>query len=295
MVFLTRARGHHHPRAGVIECAVIGIKDARWGDRPLALIVRDPKTQPPANEDDVKAHVNGLLWQGHHFKIRRAAENHICRSSRTDERGQDQQEGVAREIWRCSLASAEQNQTLGREAPDQTRIAGRVPMTNNPDANDPRSESISDQASRSTLALNPLVGLRRQGLVDSTMILLNAIAREPAVAVNQLLEFLGEMGNVVAGKSERKPEAGDKRFADKTWKDSAVHRGLLQAYLAWGDSLNKFIDQTSLSDINKTRPHLVASMFIDAAAPTNNLLSNPAAVRQFFDTGGSRLRRRGKH
>src|SRR5258707_4746397 len=159
-------------------------------------------------------------------------------------------------------------------------------MTNNPDANDPRSESNSDQASRSTLALNPLVGLRRQDLVDSTMILLNAIAREPAVAVNQLLEFLGEMGNVVAGKSERKPEAGDKRFADKTWKDSAVHPGLLQAYLAWGDSLNKFIDQTSLSDINKTRPHLVASMFIDAAAPTNNLLSNPAAVRQFFDTGG---------
>jgi len=162
-------------------------------------------------------------------------------------------------------------------------------MTNNPDANDPRSESISDQASRSTLALNPLVGLRRQDLVDSTMILLNAIAREPAVAVNQLLEFLGEMGNVVAGKSERKPEAGDKRFADKTWKDSAVHRGLLQSYLAWGDSLNKFIDQTSLSDINKTRAHLVASMFIDAAAPTNNLLSNPAAVRQFFDTGGQSL------
>jgi len=48
-------------RAGVIECAVIGIKDAPWGERPLALIVRDPKTQPPANEDDVKAHVNGLL------------------------------------------------------------------------------------------------------------------------------------------------------------------------------------------------------------------------------------------
>src|SRR5258705_11329451 len=83
------------------------------------------------------------------------------------------------------------------------------------------------------------VGLRRQDLVDSTIILLNAIAREPAVAVNQLFEFLSEMGNGVAGKSERKPEAGDKRFADKTWKDSAVHRGLLQAYLAWGDSLNK--------------------------------------------------------
>ena len=32
-------------RAGVAECAVIGVKDDRWGERPLALIVRDPKTR----------------------------------------------------------------------------------------------------------------------------------------------------------------------------------------------------------------------------------------------------------
>ena len=44
-------------RAGVKECAVIGIKDARWGERPLALVVRDPKTQPPVSDDDLKAHV----------------------------------------------------------------------------------------------------------------------------------------------------------------------------------------------------------------------------------------------
>jgi fatty-acyl-CoA synthase len=42
---------------GVTECAVIGIKDARWGERPLALIVRDPKTDPPVTIEDVKAHV----------------------------------------------------------------------------------------------------------------------------------------------------------------------------------------------------------------------------------------------
>jgi fatty-acyl-CoA synthase len=44
-------------RAGVAECAVIGIKDARWGERPLALIVRDPEAEPAVSEDDVKAHV----------------------------------------------------------------------------------------------------------------------------------------------------------------------------------------------------------------------------------------------
>jgi fatty-acyl-CoA synthase len=42
---------------GVAECAVIGIKDARWGERPLALIVRDPKTEPPVRVEDIKARV----------------------------------------------------------------------------------------------------------------------------------------------------------------------------------------------------------------------------------------------
>ncbi len=50
-------------RAGVAECAVIGVKDARWGERPLALIVRDPKTEPPVSADPVRfidAFVDGL-------------------------------------------------------------------------------------------------------------------------------------------------------------------------------------------------------------------------------------------
>jgi fatty-acyl-CoA synthase len=43
--------------AGVAECAVIGIKDARWGERPLALIVRDAKTDPTVGVEEIKAHV----------------------------------------------------------------------------------------------------------------------------------------------------------------------------------------------------------------------------------------------
>ena len=34
------------PRVGVAECAVISVKDVPWGERPLALIVRGPKTTP---------------------------------------------------------------------------------------------------------------------------------------------------------------------------------------------------------------------------------------------------------
>jgi fatty-acyl-CoA synthase len=51
-------------RVGVAECAVIGVKDVRWGERPLALIVRDPKTTPPVSEEDIKAHVLSYSKKG---------------------------------------------------------------------------------------------------------------------------------------------------------------------------------------------------------------------------------------
>ena len=156
-------------------------------------------------------------------------------------------------------------------------------------ADEPQPDSLSDQAAGNTLALNPLIGLRGKDLMDSAAILMKAMVNEPIVAGGQWLSFLGELGKIGAGQSDRAQQAGDKRFADAAWKNSAAHRRLLQAYLAWGDGLNGFIDKTSLSDIDKTRARFIANIFIDAASPTNNPISNPTAVRQFLDTGGASL------
>ena len=150
----------------------------------------------------------------------------------------------------------------------------------------PPMEGISENASRNTLALNPLVGIRGQDLVDSAGILFKAIVNEPKAAAEQWFSFLGELGSIVAGKSERAPQAGDRRFSDATWKESTLHSGMLKAYLAWGDAVSGFVDKTSLSDIDKARAHLVTEILIDAVAPTNAMLTNPAAMRKFVDTGG---------
>ena len=150
-------------------------------------------------------------------------------------------------------------------------------------------EGISEDASRNTLALNPLVGIRGQDLVESAGVLFKAIVNEPKVATEQWLSFLGELGSIVAGKSERAPKASDRRFSDATWKESALHSGLLKAYLAWGDAIGGLVDKTSLSEIDKARAHLVTEILIDALAPTNAMLTNPAAVRKFVDTGGRSL------
>ncbi|WP_375785628.1 alpha/beta fold hydrolase [Bradyrhizobium sp. Pha-3] len=151
------------------------------------------------------------------------------------------------------------------------------------------ASDMSEAASRNTLALNPLVGIQGQDLVEGAGILFKAVINEPKVATEQWLSFVGELGSIATGKSERAPKAGDKRFADPTWKESSLHSGLLKAYLAWGEAVNGLVDKTSLSDIDKQRAHLITDILIDAVAPTNTMLTNPAAVRKFIDTGGQSL------
>jgi polyhydroxyalkanoate synthase subunit PhaC len=150
-------------------------------------------------------------------------------------------------------------------------------------------DSMAEEASRNTLALNPLVGIREQDLIESANILFKAVINEPKVATEQWMSFLSELADIAGGKSDRAPKAGDKRFSDATWKESRFHSGLLKAYLAWGDALNSLVDKTSLSQIDKARAHLVTDILIDAVAPTNAMLTNPAAVRKFVDSGGQSL------
>jgi polyhydroxyalkanoate synthase subunit PhaC len=152
----------------------------------------------------------------------------------------------------------------------------------------PASE-MSEAASRNTLALNPLVGIQDQDLVEGARILFKAVTNEPRVATEQWLSFVGELGSIMSGRSERTPNAGDRRFSDPVWKESWLHGGLLKAYLAWGEAVSGLVDKTSLSDIDKSRAHLITEILIDAVAPTNAMFTNPAAVRKFIDTGGQSL------
>lgn len=150
-------------------------------------------------------------------------------------------------------------------------------------------DNMAEEASRNTLALNPLVGIREQDLIESANVLFKAVINEPKVATEQWMSFLSELAGIAGGKSDRAPKAGDKRFSDATWKESQLHSGLLKAYLAWGDALNGLVDKTSLSQIDKARAHLVTDILIDAVAPTNAMLTNPTAVRKFVDSGGKSL------
>jgi polyhydroxyalkanoate synthase len=153
----------------------------------------------------------------------------------------------------------------------------------------PSSDSAFEQASRNTLALNPLIGVRGKDLLDGAAVLVRAMFNEPKAAADEWGAFLRELTDIAQGESERTPAGGDKRFADPAWKSSPLHSGLLKAYLAWSSALDGFISQSSLNGADKERAQLITTILVDALAPSNTLLGNPAALKELVDSGGQSL------
>jgi len=50
--------------AGIAEAAVIGVKDARWGERPMALLVKDPAGVNGVDDVVVKTHLKAFVDRG---------------------------------------------------------------------------------------------------------------------------------------------------------------------------------------------------------------------------------------
>ncbi|MBV8823374.1 MAG: alpha/beta fold hydrolase [Bradyrhizobiaceae bacterium] len=146
---------------------------------------------------------------------------------------------------------------------------------------------IGERAAQNTLAANPLVGVRGRDIFDSARALAGQVIRNPGSAAKQYLSFLGELGRIATGGSALAPDPKDKRFADPAWKESGAYRALAQVYLAWGGALNRFIDEANMDKRDAERARFVISLFVDALAPTNSFVGNPAALKKLVDTGGA--------
>jgi len=162
-------------------------------------------------------------------------------------------------------------------------------MAKAPEENPGPADAVADEAARHTLALNPMVGLRSRDLVDAAQTVFKAAITQPEIAIKQWFSFVGDLAKVVAGESARATEPGDKRFNDPAWKTSPLHQRLLQSYLAWGNAVHAFVDKVDLDDQERARAKLVSDILVDALAPTNGLVSNPAALKKLIDTGGESL------
>ena len=147
---------------------------------------------------------------------------------------------------------------------------------------------LGETAARSTLAVNPLIGIRAADFAGAATALAGAAVREPARAARHLGRYAKALGQAARGAAAAAPDPKDKRFADPAWRSNTVLKRLLQAHAATAQELERYIAATSLNARDQARAPLVASLFVDTIAPSNTLL-NPAALRRALETRGASL------
>jgi polyhydroxyalkanoate synthase len=125
-----------------------------------------------------------------------------------------------------------------------------------------------------------------------------AIASEPTTAIQvgtnyaagMMRAFLAAGARAVGGKVDGPvAETRDKRFADATWTDNAAFWLLRQQYLLWEQSLQSLVAQAPIEENIRVKVGFLTQAVADALAPTNSLLTNPAALRRAVETGGQSL------
>jgi polyhydroxyalkanoate synthase len=116
-----------------------------------------------------------------------------------------------------------------------------------------KSERNMNQAAEGVIGLNPLVGVSPDDFGDSMKSTVRQVAKQPLVAAKHTLGYAGKLVDVVAGKSDYTVAKRDRRFADTSWQESGMFRGLLQCYLALDESYKQCVDDLDLDKLDERK------------------------------------------
>ena len=120
------------------------------------------------------------------------------------------------------------------------------------------------------------------------------LVRHPDRLARRVGRLGGELGRVAVGSSTREPAKGDRRFTDRAWQESWLFRRLMQSYLALVDAADGLVGDAELGWQAERRAAFTIGNVLDAIAPTNFPLSNPAVLKETIDRGGSNLVKGGR-
>lgn len=135
-------------------------------------------------------------------------------------------------------------------------------------------------------AQSAITGLRGSDLFSTLRNVAMQGLKHPLYTARHALTLGGQLGRVLIGDTPHAPNVHDSRFTDPTWTHNPLYRRGLQAYLVWQHQMRQWIDESQLSEDDRSRAHFIFSLLNDALSPTNTLL-NPLAVKELFNSGGA--------
>jgi len=145
-----------------------------------------------------------------------------------------------------------------------------------------------------TLLVDAALGPVRRFVPDlSTVKWAASLACQPDLTARRLAGLGAEAGRVLTGTSTVAPHRGDRRFTDVAWTENPLLRRLVQLYLAGGHTAEQLVTDADLNARDGKRVRFFLENVIEAAAPSNVPLVNPASAKAVIDTAGLSLVRGG--
>jgi len=97
------------------------------------------------------------------------------------------------------------------------------------------------------------------------------------------------------GNGEAREAVADKRFAGPEWNGHPVFRYLRDSYLLTAKTMMKAVEDADLDADTKQRMRFFMRQYLDAAAPSNYLLTNPEALKAAIESQGKTLQEGAKN
>jgi polyhydroxyalkanoate synthase len=125
-----------------------------------------------------------------------------------------------------------------------------------------------------------------------------AVAGQPAVLSRSAMKYGMRSAQAVLtaalrtlGSEEEGPAPAreDRRFSDPAWTSNPWFYLLRQQHALLEDFVQSLLAAADLDEVTRRKADFALGQMVDATAPTNWLVTNPAALKRAFDTGGLSL------
>ena len=132
------------------------------------------------------------------------------------------------------------------------------------------------------------------GFAEAWRSWLESLATKPETLMELQARYLQDQTNLwmqafqpLAAPSTQ--DAQDKRFAAPEWNEFPLYRYYRDSYLLASKMMMSSVESAPMEDTAKQRVRFFMRQLLDAAAPSNFLLTNPEALKEALESGGASL------
>jgi polyhydroxyalkanoate synthase len=133
------------------------------------------------------------------------------------------------------------------------------------------------------------------GFADAYRAWLEALSAKPQTMMDLQGKYMQEqmklwMGSMQPNGSKASPEASpDKRFSAPEWDAAPMFRYFRDSYLLTSKMMMQAVEEANLDAPTKQRMRFFMRQYLDAAAPSNYLMTNPEAIKAALESRGETL------